>query len=143
MSKITLVHEESGFTLKNSGVVLQGVTDVKRVMDDGIPYVEVTAALNRKEYVTEKPSSMILVVDAEGNESLRHGDQFIEGLVSVEEDNGVVKMKLEVASEDYAPLRAAKKEKKAEHEVKEVAKAVEAPKKPAKPEVKVEEKPEA
>jgi hypothetical protein len=133
MSKIVLVHEEDGYTLKNAGVVLQGVTEVKRVMEDGIPYVEVSAELNRKEYVTEKPSAMVLVVGPEG-ESLRHGDQFIEGLVSVEEKDGVVKMKLEVASEDYAPLRAAKKEKKAEPKV--APKPVVAPK-------KVEEKPEA
>ena len=126
-SKIVLVHEEDGYTLKNAGIVLQGVTEVKRTMEDGVPYVEVSAELARKEYVTEKPSAMILVVGPEG-ESLKHGDQFIEGLVSVEEKDGVVKMKLEVASEDYAPLRAAKKEKKVEP-VKAAVKPVVAPKK--------------
>ena len=131
---VVLVHEkDGGYTLKNSGVVLQGVTGVKRTMEEGVPYVEVTAELARKEYVTENPSAMILVVGPEG-ESLRHGDQFIEGLVEVEEKDGVVKMKLEVSSEDYGPLRAFKKEKKAEPK-----KVVEAPKKPA----KSEEKPEA
>ena len=131
---VVLVHGKDGeYTLKSGGVVLQGVTEVKRVVEDDVPYVEVTAELTRKEYVTEKPSAMILVVSPEG-ESLRHGDQFIEGLVDISEKDGVVKMKLEVSSEDYAPLRASKKEKKAEPK-----KVVEAPKKPAKP----EEKPEA
>jgi hypothetical protein len=109
---VVLVHGKDGeYTLKSGGVVLQGVTEVKRVVEDDVPYVEVTAELTRKEYVTEKPSAMILVVSPEG-ESLRHGDQFIEGLVDISEKDGIVKMKLEVSSEDYAPLRASKKEKK-------------------------------
>lgn len=109
---VVLVHGKDGeYTLKSGGVVLQGVTEVKRVVEDDVPYVEVTAELTRKEYVTEKPSAMILVVGPEG-ESLRHGDQFIEGLVDISEKDGIVKMKLEVSSEDYAPLRASKKEKK-------------------------------
>jgi len=133
---LVLVHEkDGGYTLKNDGVVLQGVTEVKKVVEDGVPYVEVTAELSRKEYVTEKPSYMILVVGPDG-EVLKHGGQYIEGLVEIEEKDGVVKMKLEVASEDYTPLRAAKKEK-AEPKVVEVLK------KPVKPEVKVEETPEA
>jgi hypothetical protein len=107
-SKIILVHEESGYTLKNGGVVLQGITDVERVVEDGVPVVKVKAVLSKKEYVTEVPSSMVLVVGPEG-ESLKHGDQFIEGLVDIKEKDGVLEMTLEVASEDYGPKRAAKK----------------------------------
>jgi hypothetical protein len=109
MSKIVLVHEEGGkFTLKNGGVVLEGVTDVKRVMEDGVPIVEVEAVLSAKHYVTEVPSAMILVVDPEG-ESLKHGTEYIDGLLEVSEKDGILKLKLEVDSEDYGPARAAKK----------------------------------
>lgn len=107
-SKIILVHEESGYTVKNGGVVLQGVTEVERIEEDGVPIVKVKALLSRKEYETEVPSAMVLVVGKDG-EYLKHGDQYIEGLVDVKEKDGVLELKLEVASEDYGPLREAKK----------------------------------
>jgi hypothetical protein len=109
MSKIVLVHEkDGGFTLKNGGVVLEGVTSVDRVLEDGIPVAKVKAVLSRKEYVTEVPSAMVLVVGPDG-ESLKHGSEFIEGLLEVSEKDGILELKLEVDSEDYGPARAAKK----------------------------------
>lgn len=103
-----MVHEESGYTVKNGGVVLQGVTEVERIEEDGVPIVKLKALLARKEYETEVPSAMVLVVGKDG-EYLKHGDQFIEGLVDVKEKDGVLELKLEVATEDYAPLRESKK----------------------------------
>jgi hypothetical protein len=130
MTKIVLVHGAEGeLTLKNGGVSLEGVTSVKRVMEDGVPYVEVEALLARKEYSV--PSAMVLVVNPDGEECLKHGSEFIEGLVQVEEKDGVLKLKLEVDSEDYALLRAAKKA--APKEEKKVVKPV-APKPVEKPE---------
>jgi hypothetical protein len=127
---VVLVHEKDGYSLKNNGVVLQGVTDVVRTEEDGVPVVKVKAELKRKEYVTATGSEMVLVVGPDG-ESLRHGDQFIEGAAGVKEKDGVIEFSLEVGSEDYSPKRAAKKAAP-----KAAVKPVVAPK-------KVEEKPEA
>ena len=109
---VVLVHEKGGgYTLKNNGVTLQGVTSVERIEEDGVPIVTVKADLKRKEFVAETNSEMVLVVSAEG-ESLKHGDQFIEGATSVKEKDGVIEFVLEVASEDYGPVREARKEAK-------------------------------
>ena len=132
MSQIVLVHEESGYTVKNGGVVLQGVTEVERIEEDGVPIVKLKALLARKEYETEVPSAMVLVVGKDGD-YLKHGDQFIEGLVDVKEKDGVLELKLEVASEDYAPLRESKKA------AKKAVKAP-APKPVVKPAEKLEDK---
>jgi hypothetical protein len=108
MSKIVLVHEESGYTLKNGGVTFEGVTEVERVIEDGVPVAKLKAVLARKEYVTEVPSAMVLVVGPDG-ESLKHGSEYVEGLIEVKEKDGVLELKLEIDSEDYGPLREAKK----------------------------------
>ena len=109
-SKIVLVHLPDGkFTLKQGGVTLEGVKSVKRSLEDGMPVVEVEALLAAKQYENDAPAAMVLVVDKEGNESLRHGDQPLAGALEISESDGVLKLKFAVASEDYAPLRAAKK----------------------------------
>jgi hypothetical protein len=109
-SQIVLVHGPSGeLTLKNGGVSLEGVKSVKRSVEDGLPVVEVEALLAGKKYITSEPAALVLVVDEEGNESLRHGEQPLEGAIEISEVDGVLKLKFAVASEDYSALRAAKK----------------------------------
>ncbi len=129
---IVLVHGPEGkLTLKNGGVALEGVKSVKRSVEDGMPVVEVEALLAGKKYITAEPSALVLVVDGDGNETLLHGEQPLEGALEIDEVDGLLKLKFAVASEDYAPLRAAKK----------AAPVVE--KKVVKPVVKPAEKPEA
>ena len=109
-SKIVLVYEPDGkLSLKNGGINLEGIKSVKRSLEDGMPVVEVEALLAAKKYENKEPAAMVLVVDEEGNESLRHGDQPLAGALEISESDGVLKLKFAVASEDYAPLRAAKK----------------------------------
>jgi hypothetical protein len=106
---VVLVHEkDGGYTLKNNGVTLQGIDNVERVEEDGIPTVKVKASLKSIEYETENNSELVLVVGDDG-EALKHGDQFIEGALGVKEKDGVIEFTLEVGSEDYSPKRAAKK----------------------------------
>ena len=114
MSKIVLVHQPDGkYFLKSGGVSLQGVTSVDRSVENGLPVVTVKAALAAKEYVNSVNSAMVLVVDEDGNESLKHGDVYVDGLLNISETDGVVEMKLAVSSEDYEPLiNAPKKEEK-------------------------------
>jgi hypothetical protein len=119
-SKIILVHgPDDKLTLKNGGVALEGIKSVKRTLEDGLPVVEVEALLAGKKYITSEPAALVLVVDEDGNETLQHGDQPLEGAIAIDEVDGVLKLKFAVASEDYAPLRAAKKDKKVEPKVEE------------------------